>query len=110
MCIRDRLSGKYDFESDFGKSPAMLQEKSPLSTLSPGGKERRFRCARFSVKTWIRERHFSAALDKGDHMAAQGKRYPPSVQNPTLENLARCCLRNLPVSYTHLTLPTSDLV
>src|SRR5678816_716304 len=117
----------------------MLPEKAPLSTLSPGGKERSFRCARFSENSWIGEgisrprltraiiwpptvrslpprsklrlwkisrvvarqrssldfesqregeefslreifreepdwgRHFSAALDKGDHMAAQGK-------------------------------------
>src|SRR5678816_4219046 len=72
----------------------------------------------FSLREIFREepdwgRHFSSALDKGDHMAAHGKKFAPSVQIPTLENLARCCLRNLlfrPVSYTHLTLPTSDLV
>src|SRR5678816_4069780 len=41
---------------NFGISRAMLPEKAPLSTLIPGGgKERSFRCARFSVKSWIGE-------------------------------------------------------
>src|SRR5678816_107799 len=46
---------KYDLEFDFGISRALLPEKAPLSTQSPGGKERSSRCARYPVKTWIRE-------------------------------------------------------
>src|SRR5678816_4478185 len=164
MCIRDRspLSPK----SDFGKSRALLPEKAPLWTLSPGGgpgKERSFRCARFPVKSWIWEgisrprstraiiwpptvrnippqskirlwkisrvvaresssldsksrrgawegeefslreisrekldlgRYFSAALDKGDHRAAQSQKFSLRVECWTLKNFGRSVPKN----------------
>src|SRR5678816_3660887 len=78
MCIRDRPLGP---KSDFGKSRALLPEKAPLLTLSPGGREGE----EFSLREIFRDkldwgRHFSAALDKGDHRGAHGKKFAPSVR------------------------------
>src|SRR5678816_2194120 len=80
MCIRDR----FYFESQLRNISRDVVRES--SSFDP---ESRREGEEFSLREISREkldsgRHFSAALDKGDHMAAQGKRYPSSVQSPTL--------------------------
>src|SRR5678816_3642191 len=67
MCIRDR-----------NISRAVARESSSFDP------ESRREGEEVSLREIFREnldcgRHFSAALDKGDHMAAQGKKYHPLV-------------------------------
>src|SRR5678815_3312202 len=86
MCIRDR--GDYAeirFRIRLWKiSRDVARESSSFYPESRReGKEVSLREIFREKPDW--EGHFSAALDKGDHMAAHGKKFAPSVQNPTLE-------------------------
>src|SRR5678815_3312643 len=82
MCIRDSGdSGKYEFEFQLWNISRDVARES--SSFDPNSRRREGE--EFSLREIFREeldwgRHFSAALDKGDHRAAHGKIFAPSIR------------------------------
>src|SRR5678816_1688008 len=73
-----------------GRESGIPRTRPPLTETCPshclrrkgfaGRKGEEFSLREISREKLDWERHFSAALDKGDHMAAHGKRFAPSVR------------------------------